>query len=44
MELYLPSTFYTLISNRIILNASNLIILLQESTQLYSYIYANDIK
>ena len=44
MELYLSSTSFTLISNRITLNTSNLIILLQELTQYTStqvYIYTN---
>ena len=47
MELYLPCTFFTSISNRITLNTSNLIILLQGRTQYTStqvYIYTNNIK
>ena len=47
MELYLPYTSFTSISNRITLNTSNLIILLQGRTQYTStqvYIYTNNIK
>jgi len=47
MELYLPYTFFTLISNLITLNTSSLIILLQGRTHYTStqaYIYTNNIK